>query len=141
MWSKGAVCEIRARMTCIGQKSPTILSERVHMLCTRQPVQRNFPVRSKSYSAAYSHIPPLSPPSSYFTLLRLRSTLPIIPIPNRASTPANPSKSNGALSPVVGLSTGAGCGTTGTASSLWVRLDPPGFGVSGTGVDLSDLSL
>ena len=109
MWSKGAVCEIRARMT---------------------------------WSAAYSHIPPLSPPpSSYFTLLRLRSTLPIIPIPNRASTPANPSKNSGALSPVVGLSTGAGCGTTGTASSLWVRLDPPGFGVSGTGVGLSDLSL
>ena len=94
-----------------------------------------------TWSAAYSHPLPLSSLSSYFVLLRLRSTLPIIPRPSNARIPAKPSKNSGALSPVVGLSTGAGCGTTGTASSLWVRLDPPGFGVSGTGVCLSDLSL
>ena len=72
---RGAVGEIRARMTWSGQKSPTILSEHVHMLCTRQPVQRNFPVRSKSYSAAYSHPLPLSSsklllcssPSTFYT--------------------------------------------------------------------------
>ena len=102
-------------MTCIGQKSHT-----AQLILTHCP----FPVLS-----------------SYFVLLRLRSTLPMIPRPSNARIPAKPSKNSGALSPVVGLSTGAGCGTTGTASSLWVRLDPPGFGVSGTGVGLSDLSL
>ena len=40
-------------MTCIGQRKPAILPEYVHMLCTHQPVQQNFSVRSKSYSAVY----------------------------------------------------------------------------------------
>ena len=44
---------IKARMTCIGQRKPAILPEYVHMLCTHQPVQQNFSVRSKSYSAVY----------------------------------------------------------------------------------------
>ena len=40
-------------MTCIGHKSPAILSDYAHILCAHQPIQQNFPVRSKSYSAVY----------------------------------------------------------------------------------------
>ena len=47
--------DIKARMTCIGQKSPAILSAHIHLWCMRQPVQQNSFVRSKSYSAVYCH--------------------------------------------------------------------------------------
>ncbi len=44
---------IKARMTCIGQGSPDVLPDHVHILCTHQSIRQNFPVRSKSYSAVY----------------------------------------------------------------------------------------
>jgi len=44
---------IKARMTCIGQESPAVLPACVHILCSQQSIQQNFPVRSKSYSAVY----------------------------------------------------------------------------------------
>lgn len=47
--------DMKARMTCIGHKSPAILSDYAHILCAHQPIQQNFPVRSKSYSVF--HIP------------------------------------------------------------------------------------
>ena len=36
-------------------KSSAILSDYAHILCAHQPIQQNFPVRSKSYSVF--HIP------------------------------------------------------------------------------------
>ena len=47
--------DIKARMTCIGQKSPAILSAHIHLWYMCQPVQQNSFVRSKSYSAVYCH--------------------------------------------------------------------------------------
>ena len=47
--------DIKARMMCIGQKSPAILSAHIHLWCMCQPVQQNSFVRSKSHSAVYCH--------------------------------------------------------------------------------------
>ena len=55
-------------MTCIGQRSPAILPEYVHILCTHQSVQQNFSVRSKSYSAVYFDS------RGYFTFMDFYST-------------------------------------------------------------------
>ena len=47
--------DIKARMTCIGQKSPAILSAHIHLWYMCQSALQNFSVRSKSHSAVYCH--------------------------------------------------------------------------------------